>query len=357
MRHTQNILYFLLLSLFVSCTQIQTKDDQASRLLDKILESSHSAGVVASVGVNGKIVWSQGLGYADLEQRVPADAAVTKFRIGSVSKTMTAAAIGKLVEQGKLDLDAPVQKYVPSFPQKKYPVSTRQLAGHLAGIRHYKGQEFLNTKHFNNVVDGLAFFKDDPLLFEPGEKYSYSSYAWNLISAVIENAGGMNYLQYMQDSIFQQMQMASTCADQVDSLILYRSRYYNLKQDSSQRNSPWVDNSYKWAGGGFLSTAEDLVRMGFAHLNTEFLSSETIQLLWTSQETNAGDKTNYGIGWSRGTDEFGREWIGHNGGSVGGSTYFRVYPEEKLVISVIANLSGARFGKYPEKIADIFLTN
>lgn len=357
MRQIQYLLYFIAVYVLFSCNQIQTPDDKATNVLHEILETSHAPGVAASVGMNGHIVWSEGLGFADLEQRVPVNPAVTKFRIGSVSKTMTATAVGRLVEQGLLDLDAPVQKYVPSFPPKEYPISTRQLAGHLAGIRHYKNREFLSTKHFDTVLGGLLFFQDDPLLFAPGEKYSYSSYGWNLISAVVENAAGQEFLSYMQDSIFQQMNMTSTCADQVDSLILYRSRYYNLKQDSSQINSPWVDNSYKWAGGGFLSTSEDLIRLGFAHLNADLLNTKTIQLLWTSQETNAGEKTNYGIGWSRGTDESGRKWVGHGGGSIGGSTYFRVYPEEQLVISIIANLSGARFRNYPEKITDIFLTN
>ena len=131
----------------------------------------------------------------------------------------------------------------------------------------------------------------------------------------------------------------------------------DLKQDSSQINSPWVDNSYKWAGGGFLSTSEDLIRFGFAHLYPQILKPETVQLLWTSQETNAGEKTNYGIGWSSGVDESGRKWVGHGGGSIGGSTYFRIYPEEELVIAIIANLSGARFKDYPKKIAEIFLEN
>jgi len=349
---------FFLVSLFLfSCSQIQTQEDKASRALSELLKTSHAPGIAVSVGIEDRIVWSEGLGFADLEQRVPVNSAKTKFRIGSVSKTMTAVAIGKLFEQGLLDLDVPVQHYVPTFPQKRFPISTRQLAGHLAGIRHYKGDEFLNAKHYPNVLSGLEFFKNDPLLFEPGEKYAYSSYAWNLISAVVESAADQDFLSYMRDSIFIPMGMVSTIADQVDSLILYRSRYYNLKKDSTQINSPWVDNSYKWAGGGFLSTADDLVRLGFAHLDSGFLTQETIELLWSSQETDSGEKTNYGIGWSSGVDEAGRKWVGHGGGSIGGSTYFRVYPDQKLVISVIANLSGARFRDYPEQIAEIFLEN
>ncbi len=189
-------LFIILLFLF-SCSQIQTPDDKATIVLNDLLRTSHAPGIAVSVGMEGRIVWSKGLGFADLEQRVPVNPVITKFRIGSVSKTMTAVAIGKLVEQGLLDLDAPVQKYVPTFPKKKAPISTRQLAGHLAGIRHYKGDEFLNDKHFANVLAGLDFFKNDPLLFEPGEKFSYSSYAWNLISAIVEKSANQNFLSYM----------------------------------------------------------------------------------------------------------------------------------------------------------------
>src|SRR5438445_10193376 len=89
---------------------------------------------------------------------------------------MTAAAVALLYEQGKLDLDAPVQRYVPSFPDKGVPITTRQLAGHLAGIRHYRGDEFLLNRRFTSVLEGLTIFQGDSLLFPPGTKFSYSTY-------------------------------------------------------------------------------------------------------------------------------------------------------------------------------------
>src|SRR2546428_3449985 len=154
------------------------------------------AGLQVAVGVDGKLVWSEGFGYADVARKVPVTAE-TQFRIGSVSKPLTAAALALLYERGKLDLDAPVQRYVPSFPDKGYPIPTRQLAGHLAGIRHYRGDEFVLHRRFGSVAEGLTIFQDDSLLFPPGTRFSYSSYGWNLISAVIQGAPGAGLLQVL----------------------------------------------------------------------------------------------------------------------------------------------------------------
>jgi CubicO group peptidase (beta-lactamase class C family) len=147
----------------------------ARALVTAVMEASGTPGMSAAVGIDGDIVWAEGFGYADVELRVPVWPE-SKFRIGSVSKPLTAAAVGLLVEQGKLDLDATVQRYVPTFPEKRWPITTRQVAGHLAGIRHYDGDESLSSVRYATVTDGLAIFEDDTLLFQPGARFSYSSY-------------------------------------------------------------------------------------------------------------------------------------------------------------------------------------
>src|SRR5712671_8010285 len=146
-------------------------------------------GVQVAVAVNGKLVWSEGFGYADAERQQPVTRE-TQFRIGSVSKPLTATAVVLLYERGKLDLDVPVQRYVPSFPDKGTPITTRQLGGHLAGIRHYQGDEFTLNQRFPTVTAALAIFQNDSLVAKPGTRFSYSSYGFNLISAVVESASG-----------------------------------------------------------------------------------------------------------------------------------------------------------------------
>ena len=297
-------------------------------------------GVQVAVAIDGKLVWSEGFGYADAERKQPVTRE-TQFRIGSVSKPLTAAAVGLLYEQGKLDLDAPVQRYVPSFPDKGHPITTRQLAGHLAGIRHYKDQEFLLNRHFATVREGLTIFQDDSLLFPPGTRFSYSSYAWNLVSAVVEGASGENFLPYISAHVFRPLGLTHTAPDRADSLIRGRTQFYDRDSAGTFHIAPTVDLSYKWAGGGFVSTAEDLVKFGSALLGPGFLKRETLDLLFTSQRTSAGEETGYGIGWFLRTDSVGHRWVFHGGGSVGGTAAFGLDRDSRVVVAILANLSEA----------------
>jgi len=300
-------------------------------------------GLQVAVAVAGKLVWSEGFGFADRERKIPVTNA-TQFRIGSVSKPLTAAGLALLYERRKVDLDAPVQRYVPSFPAKRYPITTRELAGHLAGIRHYQDDEFLLNRHFNTVRDGLTIFERDSLLFPPGTKYSYSSYGWNLIGAVIEGASGQGFLTYMSRSVFLPLGMTRTAPDRADSVISDRTAFYDahsLVGFTWFSVAPPVDNSYKWAGGGFLSTAEDLVKFGSALLQPGFLKAQTLDLLFTSQRTTAGEPTGYGIGWFLATDSLGHRWVFHGGSAVGGTAAFGVDRDSRVVVAILSNLSGA----------------
>src|SRR5881398_2824331 len=298
------------------------------------------AGLQVAVGVDGKLVWSEGFGYADVARKIPVTAE-TQFRIGSVSKPLTATAVALLYEQGKLDLDTPVQRYVPSFPDKGYPITTRQLAGHLAGIQHYRDDEFLLNRHFNTVLDGLTIFQGDSLLFPPGTKFFYSTYGWNLISAVVQGAAGQDFLSYMGRNVFRPLGMTHTAPDRADSLIPNRTLFYERGPDGGFVPAPTVDNSYKWAGGGFVSTAEDLVKFGSALLKPGFLRAETLELLFTSQQTDRGEPTGYGIGWFVSTDSLGHRWVFHGGGSVGGTTVFGVDRDSRIVVAITSNLTNA----------------
>ena len=305
-----------------------------ARIVDSMAKAG-VPGVSITVLRNGRRLWSEGLGFADLEQRVRVTP-LTRFRIGSVSKSLTAAALGLLVESGRLDLDAPVQRYVPGFPIKRWPITVRQLGGHLAGIRHYRGDEFLSMRRYATVDDGLAIFRDDSLEFEPGTRYLYSSYGWNLLAAVIEGASGEPYLEFMRRKVFLPLGLRQVVPDQPDSVIAFRARWYTGARDSLA-NAPYVDQSYKWAGGGFLSTTEDLAAFGQAMLAGSLLKPATFALLTTSQRTRDGSETGYGIGWAVSRDSAGRRRISHSGGSTGGTAYLILYPDDGLVLAMLAN--------------------
>jgi serine beta-lactamase-like protein LACTB, mitochondrial len=311
-------------------------------------------GLALAVAVDGKIVYSEGFGFADLEERVPVWP-TTKFRIGSISKPLTATALMELVEAGKIDLDAPVQKYVPSFPDKGAVMTVRMVAGHLAGIRHYNGDEMTIQRHYDNVLDGLKIFENDPLVDPPGAKFHYSSYGFNLLSAVIESASGVPFLVYMQEHVFTPMGLVHTTADQNTQIIEQRSRFYELAKDGHQENAPYVDNSYKWAGGGFLSTAEDLVRFGSQLLQPGFLKVGSLELLFTSQKTKAGEETHYGMGWGVSKTPSGQRIYEHSGGSVGGTSQLIVYPDSHVVVALVTNLSGGTWKREEvEAVAEKF---
>jgi serine beta-lactamase-like protein LACTB len=311
-------------------------------------------GAQIAVVVDGELVWSEGFGLADIEQQVPVTAR-TRLRIASISKAVTAVGVGLLVQDGKLDLDAEVQRYVPDFPRKPWPVTVRQVAGHIAGIRHYKDGEFESMRPYPNVREGLRIFEDDSLLFEPGTRYSYSTYGWNLMSAVVEGASGEPFLDFMRRRVFGPFGMTRTVAEYPDSIIPDRGRsYVHAAEGAPAQNAPYVDNSYKWAGGGFLATAEDLVRLGRKLLEGRVLRREVAETLWTSLRLRDGTATGYGIGWSTRTDTSGRRRVGHTGGAMGGTSNLVIYPEERVVAALIVNSDITFIGLLP-RIAERFV--
>ena len=185
-----------------SCAPVDDTADRSAALSAQYVEESGLSGIAISVAIGGEITWSEGFGFADVEQNVTVDSALTKFRVGSTAKSMTAMALGQLHEAGKLDLDKPIQAYLPEFPEKEGTITTRMLAGHLAGIRHYASdEEFLSAVPYASITNALTIFSDDPLLFLPGTEFSYSTYGYNLISAVVERAADQEFLSYMSDNV------------------------------------------------------------------------------------------------------------------------------------------------------------
>lgn len=302
-------------------------------------------GMTIAVAVNSRLVWAEGFGFADLEQCVLAQPA-TKYRIGSVSKPLTAAGAALLAEETRLYLDAPIQRYVPNFPDKGHAISTRQLLAHLAGIpRDVAAENNKSNEHpYHSVTESLKWFEDEPLVAPPGTKFYYSTYGYVLASAVIEGASGQDFLSFMHDKVFQPLGMNDTAADENEKVILNRSRWYLLASDGTYRNAPYLDLSYKWAGGGFLSTAEDLVRFGSAMLKPGLLKKQTLETIFSSQRLDSGAKTNYGFGWEihEAGDGGPERRYEHSGGVAGSSAVLTIYPDQNVVIAWLMNSNDFR---------------
>lgn len=327
--------------------------EMARGMVEEAVEAENYPGLSIAVSVKGETVWAEGFGFADIENDIPVTT-TSEFRIGSISKPFTAAAVAQLVAAERLDVDAPIQQYVPSFPEKEWTITTRQVGGHIGGIRHYLGDENMSDKPYATVVDGLAIFQESPLLFEPGTQYSYSSYGWNLVSAVVESASGVPFLDYMDEHVFGALGMDHTGADFAMNPNEDRVSFYVRDEDGNPMPAPYVDNSYKWAGGGFLSTPLDMLTFANAHLGDDFLTPDAKLLLFTTQHLTDGSATGYGFGWSVQAAENGHVLLGHTGGSVGGTTLLTMSPSEDIVVAMAINLTGANL-EVGRRIMTLFL--
>ena len=320
------------------------KRTQIEAAVTKFMASTHVPGVSVAVVEDGKYEWSSGFGLADVENNSPATE-YTLYRLASISKSLTATAAMQLWERGKLDLDVPVQKYCAEFPQKPWPISTRQVMGHLAGIRHYKGgsddPEIGNTKHFDNPIQaGLDFFKNEPLLSEPGQKFHYSTQGYTLVGCVIEGASGAKYVDFVHQNVFVPAGMEHTLVDDRFAIIPYRTRFYQKTESGAVQNADFLDSSYKIPGGGWVYSAEDMAKFEVAILNDKLIKRATRDLMWTPLKPSDGSKDGYGLGWGNG-DSNGIASVGHNGGQQGTSTAFTIAPAQRAAVVVLTNMEGA----------------
>jgi serine beta-lactamase-like protein LACTB, mitochondrial len=310
-------------------------------LLSSYIASHHIPALSLSVVDHGEVILVKGFGQADVESGVPASGD-TVYRIASLSKPITATAAMMLVESGRLDLDAPIQKYCPAFPQKPWPITARELLSHQSGIRDYRNiQETLNTRHYDNLSDALSQFASDPLEFEPGTRMQYTSYGYLLLGCVIEGASGMAFNDYMQKAVFLPARMSATRLDDVFAIIPHRARGYVLSAGGTLQNAPFVDVSNKPPGSGINSTARDMGNFLAALFAGELVSAATLERMLTPQKTRDGKSTIYGLGFFRGgplSSYRGLEEAGHGGDQQGFSSTMYLLPSRQFGVVILCNL-------------------
>lgn len=265
------------------------------------------------------------------------------YRLASLSKPLTATAAMQLWERGKLNLDTPLQHYCPEFPQKECPITTRELLGHLGGIRHYTSDsqddpETRNTKHFDNPIEaGLKFFANDPLVAKPGTKFSYSTQGFTLVGCAIDGASSEKYVDYLRKNIFLPAGMTRTQSDDRFAVISYRARFYHKDQSGRVVNAELLDSSYKIPGGGWLSSADDMARFEVAILRDRLIQRATRDVMWTPQKLADGSQNEYALGWGTGK-ETGVPEVGHLGGQQSTSTFIMLAPERGTGVVVLVNM-------------------
>jgi len=332
------------------------------------LKTNQLPGLSIAISKNGQ-VWSAGFGKADLEHDVPVTAQ-SMFRTASVAKWFTAAAAMRLVDDGMLDLDAPIQQYCAAFPDKQWPISSRQLLTHMAGVRHNHGdngekrdtdaeREALDQLiqreksgqyvRYTDVIKPLDAFKDDPLIFRPGTRVQYSSPGYRLLGCVLEGAAKMPYRKLMRDLVFTPAGMKTITEDDALALVPRRVPGYSKAPDDAFVRAPFRDVSENLPAGGWLSTAEDLVRFAAAFQSGKLVTPATRdemlerpKLLDGTPAPNPFGSPNYyyGMGIMVGPVDGRLAWF-HTGGQSGASTLLYWFPDSKIAVALMTNRDGS----------------
>ncbi len=316
--------------------------------LEKLVRTNTIPGLAVSVYKENSLNWDRGFGLADIERNTPVTPGETRFRAASVSKPIAACALACMVTEGLIDLEASFYDYVPYFRKKEYDFTIRQLASHTAGIRSYRGKEYALNKPYS-IRESLTVFQDDPLLFKPGTQFHYNSFGFVLLSLAMEEASGISFEDYTLEKVLKPLQMTNTTPE----LPLTNNKQLTTNYDQRTTNNQqvtfytgWasgfriateVDNRFKIAGGGYLTTVKDMIKLGQAVLNQNFYP-ETMSMFLQSQKAD-GKNTYYSLGWEVSEDAKGRPFYGHIGNQVGGYSYFRIFPETGLIIAALVNCS------------------
>ncbi len=334
----------LILLLFAFNSIAQEKNNSIQKQLDKIVTDKMVMGVAAAYSIDGKIMEQVAAGYANKKdgEKFKID---TKLRMGSIAKPMTALGVMQLVEQGKLDLDTPIQTYLPDYPkQTKTQITTRHLLSHTSGISGYKdGRESNTIKTYPTLYDALSLFKDRDLLFEPGTQYSYSTYGYTVLGAILEKVTGQTFEAYMQENIFAKAGMTNTGVEKFGEELENESKLYTRNNGKGKAKPAKENNlSNRIPAGGFYTTAVDMLKFGDAVINNRFVKEETLKLM---RQHHSLEKENnaYGFGWFLYNPKpYEGAIIGHPGAQTGCTSFLFIVPEKKAISIILANTSRAQ---------------
>ncbi len=328
---------------------------KANKILSVLIDKGKVPGISIMVNKNGETIFSKGYGYADISKKKPVVPSKTVFRIASVSKPIAATALANMVSEKKMDLDKSFYHYVPYYPKKKWDFTIRQLASHTAGIRGYKGMEYGLNKSYS-IKEGISVFKDDALVFEPGTDYLYNSFDWVLVSLAIQEVSGMPFEKYVEEKVLEPLNMKNTFPETINQegyIAQNLSTFYSRNKLGFKEAIP-VNNFYKLAGGGYLSTVEDVIKLGQAYLDKRIFDESTLKPFLTSEVID--DKpTYYGLGWQVSQDVKGRNYYGHIGNGVGGYSNFFVYPEENMVCVILTNCTNPNIQEELDDVVSSFV--
>jgi CubicO group peptidase (beta-lactamase class C family) len=324
----------------------QAPAQDVAALMDAYLAAAHKldrfSGSVL-VAHKGKIVLSEGYGMANYELGVP-NAPKTKFRLGSVTKQFTAMAILQLEAKGKLKVTDTVKTFFPDYPNGE-KITVHQLLSHTAGIPNYTDlPDYLKTQTLPTTALQLVDrFKNLPLDFAPGEKFSYSNSGYVLLGAIIEKVTGGSYEAFLRENIFKPLGMDGSGYDHAETLIPGRAAGYEFPSEA-MANATYIDMTVPHAAGALYSTVEDLYAWDRALYTDKLVPKEALARMFTPV------KGNYGYGWGIGALA-GHKTIGHGGGINGFTTHITRFPDDDACVVVLNNFATGFTGEIANALA------
>lgn len=324
--------------------------DQIHQAMGSLAANLQTVSITGAVAIDGEPSWAGTVGLAQVENGAPATTE-SRYRIGSISKSLTGTTLVRMAELGMIDLDAEIQTYLPDYPRHDTPMTVRQLASHMAGIRHYgfdatlfPPHDFYLDEHFDDVANAVTFFKDDDLLFSPGHGFSYSTYGYTLLSAVMQAAANKPFLTVMDELLLEPLGMQATGAEDRDGDLTNIVSFYTAEK-GLYGATPDVDVSIKYAGGGFLSTPTDMVTFASALLNDRLLSPQARETLFTPEPMFDGSPNpqGYALGWRHyetihilGEDK-PVDVVHHGGASSGAAAFLLMVPDHNIAVAFMSN--------------------
>jgi CubicO group peptidase (beta-lactamase class C family) len=325
----------------LNCNELGSFNIKADSIINSAIKKNDFLGISTGVYSENCGNWSSTAGFLNKRNQEKPNQ-FSQFRIASISKPMTAVAILQLYEKGIIDLDIPIQNYLPEFPKKeKGDITVRQLLNHTSGVSNYKSDfESVHFTHYNNCIKALDKFKDRELDFEPGSTFRYTSYGYTLLGAIIEKVTGKSYQNYMRKNVWEPSKMTHTTIENSNLDYKNKANVY-IKLGNTFYRSPQNDLSHTYSGGGIQSTAEDMLKFGKAILDYQLLNPKTTELMINLTDTTSKEKeyTNGWFNWI--TPKYGKV-IEHNGKQVGCSSFFRIFFDKKIVVATLVNNMNSR---------------
>jgi serine beta-lactamase-like protein LACTB, mitochondrial len=332
----------------------KSKVTDSQTIIKDLLQANPIPALSIAVMRRDQVLWTEAFGQADIELNVSATPA-HRFRLGSVSKIVTATLAAQLAAKGVVDLDAGIAQYMPDLPAQHHATTLRQLLTHRGGIRHYQDKDDSSTapgpidkRIYLSDADVLAVFINDPLIAKPGEGPNYSTFGYTLASLVLAAAAKAPFLDLIQREIALPLALPSLSADVPEALVPNRVSGYHPGDSVRKRypsfvgkfaNAPQNNPAYKWAGGGLLSTPTDLARFGTAHLAPAAISAAALKTLFTMYTQSTERSPPLGLGWRIDADASGRTRWHHAGGQDGARASLVVYPDTGLSIAFATNVT------------------